>query len=1157
MAHLFTNLIKACLIANWCLAQLASAEFKSISLTGKLAGSALGYEVTLKDPNANGRDTITIQFTVPSNSWAAVGISPNGTMIGGEVVIAKPAEQTVRKYKIGAKDESAILEMPAQTLVYANYLQAGGITAMTFTKILDEDGEFAINPNGVNKFIASYGRSNTFGFHQGYGVQEIILATKPDDDDPTGNDGDVTPVPTSSPTTTPPSPIPTTTDNNTTIGDDSNTTMTPTPDPEYGFRQVPLGGLLSQLSFRYRLNRNDINADGRDTVSIRFTCPGNVWVGVGVSRLGSMVPSKSVRGFPESGEAPMRYSMKAQELDGVNPLPEDEQDLIDPQIIFENDKTTLSYTIPIFAEGMNTTDEFLEVHADGRDQNFIFACGTEAVESFHRWYGSLSTVVEESDAVVPTPVPVTSEPTVMAPTPVPVTQAPNAASSAPSSIIDFEEVPLSGKLKDATFRYRVNRDDANADGADTITIEFTCPGNVWVGVGVSQFGGMVPSKSVRGFPGSGNPPLQYSMTSQTFEGVNPLPGNEQVLIDPQITFANNRTTLLFTKPLDSPADVVFRILADGTSRTNFIGACGSAPEQSFHQSYGGFSVAVKDTAPALEGGFRQVPLSGSLAAATFQYRLNRNDFTADGADTITIEFSCPRNVWVGVGKSELGTMTPSKSVIGFSGSTPLRYSMQAKLLSSVTPLPDDEQNLIDPQFIFADGRSTLRYTIPIAPIGDTDFVENDAFEIYADGRINRFIGACGSGPSTSYFHYLFGSFVVVPEEGTAAPTTAAPFSAPTNPPGAEVLNLSGDLEGSTFSYRFNPDDPKTGGKDSITVTYTSPGTRWIGVGRSESGLMVGSQAVIGVPSTGEVKKYTLYAKSEAGVIAMPEDKQTLVDASITQVNGMTTLTYTKILVEDGEIPINRFGDNIFVAAQGSSNTLGVHAARGSFSMSGKAVERDKSLWKIHAWLAAIAWGALCPLAILAGLFRGCIPGEGIWFTIHRSLQSLVILFTIGAVVVAILALEKETPANLSANHFSVDFAGGHRLIGLVVLVAAVVQGANGIMRPHLAKPEETDDGEGNKGRASSPQLVVKSGARKVWEPFHRLLGVGLLALSWYQIYLGIIWYNKIFNSGESESTKKVYYLVIAVFGGLIFLGALVRGFARTGQPNNVSGHSLV
>jgi len=785
---MLTNL----LLKGWLLAALLCsttlAEFQTFNFVGNLASSSFEHKVTLNDPIVNGQDTVTFRYTVNRNSWLAIGVSPDGTMINGEVVIGKPSEGTVRKYKITGYNGALITEMDQQTLINTSLEQSGGKTVMTFTKLLSEAGEISINGNGPNKIIAAFGSGNNFGFHLGYG----------------------------------------------------------------GVNQT----------------------------------------------------------FKPSTSAP--------------------------------------------------------------------------------------TVAPVTAPVVPLPAPSTT----VAPAP---TNAPVLATPAPS----------------------------------------------------------VPTTA-------------------------PVPAT------PAPTFVP--TTL-------SPT-------------------------------------------PAPEVGFRQVQLTGLLQDATFHYRVNRNDVTVNGQDTITIEYSCSGNVWVGVGVSEFGVMVPAKTVIGFVESEEaLLYSMMARTLEGVVPLPPEEQNLVEPQVSFANGRTTMRYTVPVfqdTTVTSPTQAANEVLEIHADGRNNNFIGACGANQNWSP-HLKFGSFGVMVEEGeTEAPTSASPMAAPTDPPdGAEVLELTGDLEGSTLAYQLNFDDPNTGGKDSITVTYTAPVNGWVSVGASESGLMVGSDVVIGIPTTGEVKKYILNSKSGdlSGIAVMPDEKQTLVDASITQANGRTTLIYTKILVEDGEIPINASGDTIFIAAHGISNTLGFHSARGSFSLSGKVIERDNSLWVLHGWLAAIAWGVCCPLAILAALFRRFVPGEGTWYQIHRFFNGLVILLTIASVIVAILALHGETPVRLSANHFSVDFVDGHRLIGLIVLVAAIGQGVNGALRPHNVSPKPHES-TSNDQPSSEPDQ--KSGTRKIWEVLHRLLGVGLLGLSWYQIQLGIYWYHEIFNDGESESTLTIFLAVIGVLGGLIFIGVAMK-----------------
>lgn len=103
---------------------------------------------------------------------------------------------------------------------------------------------------------------------------------------------------------------------------------------------------------------------------------------------------------------------------------------------------------------------------------------------------------------------------------------------------------------------------------------------------------------------------------------------------------------------------------------------------------------------------------------------------------------------------------------------------------------------------------------------------------------------------------------------------------------------------------------------------------WLGFGISPDGSMVGAEAVIGLPDEGSVLKYDLTSKSDSGVVLMSDDKQTLMDTSIVQEGGTTTMTFAKIMDED-QYPLV-IGANTCIFAQGSSNTLGYHKNRGSF-----------------------------------------------------------------------------------------------------------------------------------------------------------------------------------------------------------------------------------
>jgi hypothetical protein len=115
---------------------------------------------------------------------------------------------------------------------------------------------------------------------------------------------------------------------------------------------------------------------------------------------------------------------------------------------------------------------------------------------------------------------------------------------------------------------------------------------------------------------------------------------------------------------------------------------------------------------------------------------------------------------------------------------------------------------------------------------------------------------------------------------------------------------------------------------SITVEMEYNGIGWIGIAFSESGSMVPNTAIIGLPDTNSVQKYSLTSRSLAGVTPLERSSQTLTETSLIQEDGRTVMKFTKKLVESNEVAINK-GENRFNWAYGSSNALAVHEDRGS------------------------------------------------------------------------------------------------------------------------------------------------------------------------------------------------------------------------------------
>ncbi|KAL9182364.1 hypothetical protein ACHAXT_013016 [Thalassiosira profunda] len=96
---------------------------------------------------------------------------------------------------------------------------------------------------------------------------------------------------------------------------------------------------------------------------------------------------------------------------------------------------------------------------------------------------------------------------------------------------------------------------------------------------------------------------------------------------------------------------------------------------------------------------------------------------------------------------------------------------------------------------------------------------------------------------------------------------------------------------------------------------------WLGFAISEDDKMAGSTAVIGEYAEGTVLKYDL--KQMRQVVPAPEERQTLRDTSISQEDGRTVMTFTKLLVEGEDVPLVLGAKNIFLHARGDGS-LGYH-----------------------------------------------------------------------------------------------------------------------------------------------------------------------------------------------------------------------------------------
>ena len=391
------------------------------------------------------------------------------------------------------------------------------------------------------------------------------------------------------------------------------------------------------------------------------------------------------------------------------------------------------------------------------------------------------------------------------------------------------------------------------------------------------------------------------------------------------------------------------------------------------------------------------------------------------------------------------------------------------------------------------------------------------------------------------------------------PPTSAPTGVPTGAPAdpnAEVCtfqverDLKGD--GSTLLREFvNLED------ETVTVEMTYRGLSWLGFSFSASDRMLGSIAVIGLPdqpnSDTNPAKYLLGSKTQLSAIELLDStQQTLDDATISQNDTHTVLKFTKKLVEDDEVPISGTGPNFALFATGTSNALGEHGARGAFELeltpcgadapenptgrdgveliNGEVPNRE--MWLAHGLLMAAAWAILVPLAIGSSMLRDFVPfAPKTWFYLHAGLNSIAVFCVIAGFSIAVRNVNDETGPGEDANHFS---KARHHTVGLVVFIFAVLQAANGLLRPHAPakKPEPDVEGDEEEGaEEKAHQASEKTMFRTIWEYGHRLLGVSALALAWYNCDSGFEIFARRF--GEDDKTPAFW----GVAGGLS--GAIV------------------
>ena len=525
---------------------------------------------------------------------------------------------------------------------------------------------------------------------------------------------------------------------------------------------------------------------------------------------------------------------------------------------------------------------------------------------------------------------------------------------------------------------------------------------------------------------------------------------------------------------------------------------------------------------------------------------------------INVELEYKGAGWVGISFAGSTSMIGNIAVIGLpDDGTVLKYNLAGKQTSLVTPI--DSDTLTDTSIVYNPdtGSTILKFTKPLVETGETTISESgENIILVAYGASNTLATHASRNPISA----------VTLKECVLAGTTATPVAAP--PPTAPVAVVTPPVASPTTNAGNTSNVVDLGNgrierllsfeegdlavsiltdivDETLTVNMVYAGLAWLGFAISDDELMPNSNAVMAFPTgaTGAAEKWDIGDGRSEGFVMKVTDatrQATLTDATYTQNDTHTVMTFTKPLFDGSEIPVVIDKVNFFLYAIGFDNEFGIHRERLGFALDLAATTLDdvntsspdtKSLWMVHGILMFIAWSIFVPLAVGTALLRNFLPlPNGMWFQIHRILNSIAVLCTIAGFSIAVHNINEEQGS--TAKHFSTY---QHHTIGLVIFIFAIVQSLTGIFRPHLPKPaataasEDPDEEDGKPKTTESDDPPKKSPSRIAFEIQHRLMGTAAMILGFFNVDSGIGLYSQRFN------TQDLAGVPWAISGGIVMV----------------------
>jgi Eukaryotic cytochrome b561 len=359
-------------------------------------------------------------------------------------------------------------------------------------------------------------------------------------------------------------------------------------------------------------------------------------------------------------------------------------------------------------------------------------------------------------------------------------------------------------------------------------------------------------------------------------------------------------------------------------------------------------------------------------------------------------------------------------------------------------------------------------------------------------------------------------------------------------------------------------------KPNEPASSTNPGKYSMSGQRADAVTLMGAQTLINASWTQgngtTVLRYTKLLKEAGEIEIFPDGSNTFIFAA-----GMSNdfadhgLRFGKVTLSSlaqCAVPGQSAGDN--------ANPTSSNAA------SDASDSATANLWALHGFLMGAAWAILVPIAVGCSLVRSILPARPGWFQLHMVANTAAFLLQTAAFGVAVYMTSQDNEGH---------FQGTHKSVGLTVYLASFVQVLSGFFRPPLSRPgppvkldgaSDDDDNDNHYGDQSVSQegplsnsavahrgvgseslgsdkcyagvgvddddlqelpapreRPKKSVSRLAFEVGHRVVGLALVGLAWYNCSTGID--AMVAHYGEFYDNTTVLWGVVGALSGLIAL----------------------